>query len=233
MSNNSRYFANSITRWVFSERLPQQQRVGHQFYSLTNNTDGKPLDGLSWKIAYGDGSGASGVVYADRVKVGGVTATSQAVEAATSISAQFINEHSDGLLGLGFGNTNTIKPTKQPTFFENIKPSLKDPLFTVTLKKNATGIYDFGYIDPQKYIVCLSPLLHRKPQLTLQKGTTPIRSHQHNPRLLGIHNNRFRRRRWPPNKNHLPIHRRHRNNTTSPPPRRSPSLLCQRHRRRQ
>lgn len=110
------------------------------------------MDGLSWKIAYGDGSGASGVVFADRVKVGGVTATRQAVEAATSVSAQFIEEHSDGLLGLGFGNTNTIKPTKQPTFFENIKPSLKEPLFTVTLKKNATGVYDFGYIDPEKYI---------------------------------------------------------------------------------
>ncbi|QDS74997.1 hypothetical protein FKW77_005524 [Venturia effusa] len=138
--------------WVFSERIPQQQRVGHQFYSLANNTDAKPLEGLSWKIAYGDGSGASGVVFADRVKVGGVTATRQAVEAATSISSQFIEEHSDGLLGLGFGNTNTIKPTKQPTFFENIKPSLKEPLFTVTLKKNSTGVYDFGFIDPQKYI---------------------------------------------------------------------------------
>lgn len=141
-----------MRRWVFSENLPQQQRRGHQFYSQANNTAGKPLDGLSWKIAYGDGSGASGVVFADRVKVGGVTATRQAVEAATSISAQFIDEHSDGLLGLGFGNTNTIKPTKQPTFFENIRPSLKEPLFTVTLKKNATGVYDFGYIDPQKYI---------------------------------------------------------------------------------
>lgn len=150
-------FADSPNRWVFSERLPQQQRIGHQFYSVANNTGGKPLDGLSWKIAYGDGSGASGVVFADRVKVGGVTATRQAVEAATSISAQFIEEHSDGLLGLGFGNTNTIKPTKQPTFFENIKPSLKEPLFTVTLKKNATGVYDFGYIDPQKYIVCFFP----------------------------------------------------------------------------
>lgn len=119
------------------------------------------MDGLSWKIAYGDGSGASGVVYADKVKVGGVTATRQAVEAATSISAQFIEEHSDGLLGLGFGNTNTIKPTKQPTFFENIKPTLKEPLFTVTLKKNATGVYDFGYIDPKKYIVGLKSMLKK------------------------------------------------------------------------
>jgi hypothetical protein len=180
-------FAYGVIRWVFSERLPQQQRTGHQFYSLTNNTGGKPLDGLSWKIAYGDGSGASGVVYADKVKVGGVTATRQAVEAATSISAQFIEENSDGLLGLGFGNTNTIKPTKQPTFFENIKPSLKEPLFTVTLKKNATGVYDFGYIDPQKYIVCSKPPLKQIPLISML-GTNPIRSHKYDSRLLGIYN---------------------------------------------
>jgi hypothetical protein len=168
-------FANRINRWVFSERLPQQQRTGHQFYSLANNTGGKPLDGLSWKIAYGDGSGASGVVYADKVRVGGVTATRQAVEAATSISAQFIEEHSDGLLGLGFGNTNTIKPTKQPTFFENIKPTLKEPLFTVTLKKNATGVYDFGYIDPEKYIVSLNSLLkYDAEKLNRERNTQAI-----------------------------------------------------------
>jgi hypothetical protein len=117
------------------------------------------MDGYSWKIAYGDGSGASGIVYADKVVVGGATVTQQAVEAATSVSAEFIREKSDGLLGLGFGHTNTIKPTKQPTFFENIKSTLKEPLFTVTLKKNASGTYDFGYIDEKKFVVrFLTPL---------------------------------------------------------------------------
>lgn len=164
------------------------------------------MDGLSWKIAYGDGSGASGVVYADKVKVGGVTATRQAVEAATSISAQFIEENSDGLLGLGFGNTNTIKPTKQPTFFENIKPSLKEPLFTVTLKKNATGVYDFGYIDPQKYIVCSNPLLKQNP-LILMLGTNPIRSYKYDSGLLGIYNHRICCWCWRHGKNLLSIYR--------------------------
>jgi hypothetical protein len=132
------------------------QRVGHTWYALENTTTGQVQDGYSWKISYGDGSGASGIVYSDRVTVGEVTATRQAVEAATSVSSEFIREASDGLLGLGFGHTNTIKPTKQQTFFENIKPTLREPLFTVSLKKNTTGIYDFGFIDSSKYIVSLA-----------------------------------------------------------------------------
>lgn len=147
---------------MFSDKLPLTQRVGHTWYALENTTTGQIQDGYSWKISYGDGSGASGIVYADKVTVGEVTATRQAVEAATSVSTEFIQESSDGLLGLGFGHTNTIKPTKQPTFFENIKPTLKEPLFTVSLKKNATGVYDFGFIDRSKYIVSLVAARYQK-----------------------------------------------------------------------
>jgi aspergillopepsin I len=129
-----------------------QQRNGHTFYALANTT-GQVLDGYSWKISYGDGSGASGIVYADKVTIGEATATQQAVEAATSVSSEFVREASDGLLGLGFGHTNTIKPTRQSTFFENIKATLKEPIFTVTLKKNDSGTYDFGFIDEKKFVV--------------------------------------------------------------------------------
>lgn len=45
----------------------------------------------------------------------------------------------------------TVRPTPQKTFFDNIASSLSNPLFTVTLKKGATGSYDFGYIDSSKY----------------------------------------------------------------------------------
>ncbi|KAF2434587.1 acid protease [Tothia fuscella] len=138
--------------WVFSDKLPPVQRKDHVWYAQQNSSTSELQDGYSWKISYGDGSGASGIVFADKVTVGEVTATRQAVEAATSVSTEFVQEASDGLLGLGFGHTNTIKPTRQPTFFENIKPTLREPLFTVTLKKNATGVYDFGYIDASKYI---------------------------------------------------------------------------------
>jgi hypothetical protein len=138
--------------WVFSNSLPGAQLKGHAYFEV-NSSDVEQKQGYTWKILYGDGSSASGLVYATEVSIGGVTVTSQAVEAATSVSTQFINQNSDGLMGLGFSNTNTVKPTKQKTFFENIKDSLKMPLFTVALKKNATGTYDFGYIDNSKYTV--------------------------------------------------------------------------------
>jgi aspergillopepsin I len=152
---------NRMYRWVFSDRLPEYQKKGHSFY-VTNkgvsNANGKirevigtELPGYTWQIRYGDGTGASGIVFKDEVRVGPVSAPQQAVEAATQISAQFYKQHSDGLLGLGFGKSNTIKPNGQKTFFENIKDSLQEPLFTVSLKRNATGTYDFGYIDKAKY----------------------------------------------------------------------------------
>jgi len=91
-------------------------------------------------------------VYADKVVVGGVTATSQAVEAATSVSSSFLTDKDDdGLLGLAFSSINTVSPTSQKTFFDNVKASLASPLFAVTLKKGAAGSYDFGYIDSSKY----------------------------------------------------------------------------------
>jgi|SRR5215469_5676013 len=141
--------------WVFSNQLPPNQTQGHATYDISSSSTGKMMQGFTWNISYGDKSGAQGLVYADKVVIGGATATSQAVEAATSISSEFISEDSDGLLGLGFGSFDNIKPQKQPTFFENIMASLEQPLFTVSLKKNASGTYDFGFIDPNKYVVGL------------------------------------------------------------------------------
>jgi len=101
---------------------------------------------------YGDGSGASGIVYADKVTIGGVTATSQAVEAATSISSSFsADPNNDGLVGLAMSSLNTVQPTRQTTFFDTVKSTLVAPLFTASLKKGAPGTYDFGYIDTAKY----------------------------------------------------------------------------------
>ena len=46
---------------------------------------------------------------------------------------------------------NAVKPTKQLTFFDNAKSTLSTPLFTVDLRKNAPGSYNFGFIDNSKY----------------------------------------------------------------------------------
>lgn len=57
----------------------------------------------------------------------------------------------DGLLGLAFSSVNQVSPTKQKTFFDTVKSSLSSPLFAVSLKSRAPGVYDFGYIDTSKY----------------------------------------------------------------------------------
>lgn len=110
------------------------------------------MAGYSWSISYGDQSSASGDVYKDTVIVGGVKATSQAVEAAKQISQQFQQDkNNDGLLGLAFSSINTVKPKSQTTFFDTVKSQLDSPLFAVTLKHNAPGTYDFGFVDKNKY----------------------------------------------------------------------------------
>ncbi|CAO2652602.1 Nn.00g008850.m01.CDS01 [Neocucurbitaria sp. VM-36] len=135
--------------WVFSSLQASSQLTGHDYYQVDASKEKK---GYTWKISYGDGSGAAGKVYADKVVVGGVTATTQAVEAATSVSAQFTQDQdTDGLLGLAFSTLNTVKPQQQTTFFETVKSQLAQPLFAVDLKYHAAGSYDFGFIDKSKY----------------------------------------------------------------------------------
>ena len=127
--------------WVFSTETPSSESSGHTLY---NPGSAQKLDD-TWSITYGDGSGAAGGVYADQVVVGAVTAASQAVEAATSVtSGSFAG--SDGLLGLASSSINTVTPDKQTTFFDTVKATLAAPVFTTTLKHQAPGSYDFGYI---------------------------------------------------------------------------------------
>jgi len=152
---NLDFDTGSADLWVFSTLMASSEQSGHSVYSPS--TSGKKLSGETWDISYGDGSGASGVVYADKVVVGGVTATSQAVEAATSVSAAFTEDvDNDGLLGLAFSSINTVSPDQATTFFDTVKSSLAKQLFTVDLKHNTAGSYDFGYIDSSKYTGSIS-----------------------------------------------------------------------------
>ncbi|KAK7525808.1 aspartic peptidase domain-containing protein [Phyllosticta citriasiana] len=140
----------SADLWVFSSLMARDEQTGHAIYKPSSSATKK--HGYSWDISYGDGSGAAGIVYADKVEVGGVTATSQAVEAATSVSSSFTSDtDNDGLLGLAFSSINTVSPKAQTTFFDTVADQLAQKLFTVTLKKGEAGTYDFGYLDSSKY----------------------------------------------------------------------------------
>ncbi|QKX54144.1 uncharacterized protein TRUGW13939_01228 [Talaromyces rugulosus] len=145
---NLDFDTGSADLWVYT---PDTKGAGSGHNNYDPST-GKKLSGASWEISYGDGSSASGVVYTDSVTVGNVTATSQAVEAATTVSSSFASDtDSDGLLGLAFSSINTVKPQSQKTFYANVMDSLASPVFAAVLKHNAPGSYDFGYIDSSKY----------------------------------------------------------------------------------
>jgi hypothetical protein len=87
--------------WVFSSDTPLTQVSGQQIYTPAKSSTSKALNGATWSITYGDGSGASGIVYHDVVTVGGVSVPNQAVEAATKVTGTFTQDAaSSGLLGL-------------------------------------------------------------------------------------------------------------------------------------
>lgn len=105
---NLDFDTGSADLWTFSSELPKSQQSGHEIYDPSKAKTSKKLNGASWRISYGDGSGASGDVFTDVVNVGGVAVQGQAVEVAKKISAQFQqDEANDGLLGLAFSSINT------------------------------------------------------------------------------------------------------------------------------
>lgn len=141
-----------VRRWVFDTQLPSSQTRGHTAFDPSRSSTFSKINGATWSISYGDGSGARGNVGTDTVNIGGVTATKQAVELATSLSSSFVQDvNSDGLLGLAFSKLNTVRPTKQKTFFDNVMPSLAQPVFTADLKHATAGSYEFGNIDSSKF----------------------------------------------------------------------------------
>jgi len=142
----------SADLWVFSTQLSQQTIGQHAAFDASKSTTFTPMQGATFQISYGDGSGAAGNVGMDVVNIGGATVTKQAVEMATAISQSFVDDtNNDGLLGLSFSQLNTVQPQPQKTFFDNVMPQLQMPVFTVDLTNDSTGTYEFGRIDQAKF----------------------------------------------------------------------------------
>ncbi|KAI1641985.1 endothiapepsin [Daldinia loculata] len=149
---NLDFDSGSSDLWVFSTQQPQSSINGQTPYNPDDSSTAKKISGASWDISYGDGSSSSGVVYTDVVTVGGVAFKNQAVEAAKTVSDQFTSDsNNDGLLGLAFSSINTVTPTPQKTFFDNVASSLDTAAWTADLKYHEAGTYDFGVVDSSKY----------------------------------------------------------------------------------
>ncbi|GAD95605.1 aspartic endopeptidase [Paecilomyces variotii No. 5] len=152
----------SADLWVWSTELPSSitaQAKGHTIFDPSKSSTWKASQDETWKISYGDSSSASGSVGTDNVNIGGVVVKNQAIELAKEISTQFQQGSGDGLLGLAWGNINTVKPTPVKTPVENMIAQDDIPqsaeLFTANLgswrDKNdpdkGESFYTFGYID--------------------------------------------------------------------------------------
>ncbi|KAK5073180.1 hypothetical protein LTR64_000412 [Lithohypha guttulata] len=117
--------SGSSDLWFWSTKLDKRvQRAGKAnevaIFDTAKSSTFKPVPSSTWKITYGDGSGASGVVGTDDIQIGDITVKGQAIELATEISSSFQNQTSSGLLGLAWGDLNTVTPTPVKTPVENM-----------------------------------------------------------------------------------------------------------------
>jgi hypothetical protein len=111
---NMDFDSGSSDLWVFNTQLATASQTGHTVFNPAKSATFKLMQGASFSISYGDGSGAAGNVGTDTVNIGGATVTSQAIELATAVSASFVSDtKSNGLVGLAFSKLNTVKPTQQ------------------------------------------------------------------------------------------------------------------------
>lgn len=149
---NLDFDSGSSDLWVFNTQLSAAATTGHTTFDPTQSKTFALMQGASFQISYGDGSGAAGNVGTDVVSVGGATVQKQAVELATAVSKSFVQDtNNNGLMGLAFSKLNTVQPQPQKTFFDNVMNSLAEPLFTADLRAAAPGAYEFGRIDTSKF----------------------------------------------------------------------------------
>ena len=133
--------------------------TNHQVFDPSKSSTYQSKEDSTWKISYGDGSSASGIVGNDDINVGGLIVKGQAIELADNLSTQFASGSGDGLLGLAFGNINTVQPTPVKTPVESMISQEDIPksaeLFTAKLGSwrdadepdKGESFYTFGFID--------------------------------------------------------------------------------------
>ncbi|KAG8670140.1 hypothetical protein FPOAC2_09484 [Fusarium poae] len=108
------------------------------------------LRDAEWAVEYVDGSHAEGIVYLDTVRLGGFELKNAAIQSAQLMAARFEGEPElTGIMGLAKTLPSNVDPPT-PSLLDKLRPLLDKAVFTVDLRRNATGRFDFGYIDESK-----------------------------------------------------------------------------------
>ena len=157
---NLDFDTGSADLWLWSTELDKSiSTAGHHVFDPAASSTFKKTDGSTWLIQYGDGSTASGSVGTDIVKIGSLTVENQTIELAQQLSPFLVQNVADGLLGLSFGNRNTVSPPPVKTPVENMIDQRDIPkdmeLFTAYLGSwrdvndtdKGASFYTFGYLD--------------------------------------------------------------------------------------
>lgn len=106
-----------------------------------------PVRDAAWEVNYMDGTSARGIVYRDTVRLGEFTVDNITIQSAKSVTHRFEDETGlSGIMGLAKSLPSNIKPPL-PSFLNGLKVQLDEPVFTADLRRNATGRFDFGYLD--------------------------------------------------------------------------------------
>ncbi|KAK5989820.1 Endothiapepsin [Cladobotryum mycophilum] len=138
--------------WSISTDTYPPQVKGQKLYNPAKSSTSKRIPSQGWQVKYGDGAGASGIVYRDRVQIGDTSFDRQAVQSAVQISLDIANDDfSSGIIGMANSKANTINPDKEQTYMDNIKDQLEMPVFTANLQKGRPGNYNFGYINEKEF----------------------------------------------------------------------------------
>ncbi|KAI7872576.1 rhizopuspepsin 6 precursor [Spinellus fusiger] len=133
----------------FASTLCTSCGISHTKFNPAKSSTYKSSTG-TWKITYGDKSGASGVVGFDTVTLGGVKIQNQGIELAKLESSSFVTDPVDGLVGLAFDSITTAKGVKTPVDNMISQGLISSPVFGVFLGKQSNGgggEYFFGGIN--------------------------------------------------------------------------------------
>ena len=139
-------------------------------------------------LSFGDGSTVEGDIFTDTVILAGLTATTQAVVAATQYSDDFAlaNSPSDGLLGLAF---ESIGQTGSSPVFQTlvIEGQLTSPVFGVTLLDDGGELF-VGGTDATAFTGSLAfadltttdpPAFWEITASSVSVGKKPVITHRH------------------------------------------------------
>ena len=102
----------SADTWCFSTLQPDAQQRGHGVFDSSKSSTFSRMDGYTFSIRYGDGTGAEGVVGRD-IMAAGPLSVQFPISLANNVTQEFVDDtNNDGLVGLGFSNINssTISP---------------------------------------------------------------------------------------------------------------------------